>query len=373
VTSWRSILPVHPAAEAFDLLSADELKKLGEDIKRNGLQAPVVLDDRRRHLLDGRNRLDAMEKIGIEIVSADGTLKVPTVTAPPGTDPYAFVASANLHRRHLSHEEKSKAAGKLLEANPEASNRQIAEQVGFDHKTVGAIRRKKEERGEIPHVTAVKDKAGRRQPTKRRLSVARELERIRAKVRAEALSREQPEQASAPQSVQHTAETPVEPRQIDLAGFEPDLETPSSDDGLNASQLKAQNKRLRAKLKTLRKRIAQLETLLEEEKARVSAMIVAERQRYSVQAIEQAFWGLFEDDQKELLHRIGRDAIISSAPASEPEPEAEPAPAPRKRGRPKGSRNRPKDDAAGDPIEVPTPRRRGRPPGSRNKPKGLAP
>ena len=103
----------------------------------------------------------------------------------------------NLHRRHLSHEDKSRAAGKLLEANPEASNRQIAEQVGFDHKTVGAIRQKKEGRGEIPHVAAVKDKTGRRQPTKRRLSVAKELERICAKVRSEALGREQAEQAPA--------------------------------------------------------------------------------------------------------------------------------------------------------------------------------
>src|SRR5687768_9496505 len=128
MTSWRSILPVHPAAELFPRPSDDELRKLGEDIRANGLQSPVVLDDRRRHVLDGISRLDAMEKIGIEVVSADGTLTVPTITAPPGTDPYAYVASMNLHRRHLDADQKLEVIAKLLKARPELSNRAIAEQ-----------------------------------------------------------------------------------------------------------------------------------------------------------------------------------------------------------------------------------------------------
>jgi hypothetical protein len=42
-TGWRSILPIHPAAELFPPMSADELKALGEDIIKNGLTSPIVL------------------------------------------------------------------------------------------------------------------------------------------------------------------------------------------------------------------------------------------------------------------------------------------------------------------------------------------
>jgi hypothetical protein len=77
--TWRDVLPVHPAADLFPLMSEAELRELGEDIKKNGLQIPIVVwiserdsDHPRRRkqpnrysLLDGRNRLDAMELVGI--------------------------------------------------------------------------------------------------------------------------------------------------------------------------------------------------------------------------------------------------------------------------------------------------------------------
>jgi ParB/Sulfiredoxin domain len=64
--SWRDILPIHPAAELFPLMSPDELRALAEDIKANGLVTPVVLwrdDEGKLILLDGRNRLDAIEMV----------------------------------------------------------------------------------------------------------------------------------------------------------------------------------------------------------------------------------------------------------------------------------------------------------------------
>ena len=80
--SWRDVLPVHPAADLFPLMSADELKALGEDIKKNGLKHEVVLwspgdcgdgaKERLRYLLDGRNRLDAMERAGIKFLNDKG-------------------------------------------------------------------------------------------------------------------------------------------------------------------------------------------------------------------------------------------------------------------------------------------------------------
>ncbi len=72
--SWRDVLKVHPAADLFPMMTPDELKALGEDIKKNGLQVPITLS-RDRHanrddqLLDGRNRLDAMEAVGISVLA----------------------------------------------------------------------------------------------------------------------------------------------------------------------------------------------------------------------------------------------------------------------------------------------------------------
>jgi len=52
----------------------------------------------------------------------------------------------------------------LLKAQPEKSNRQIAEQVKASHVTVGAVRTELEGRGQINHVEIRVDTKGRHQP-----------------------------------------------------------------------------------------------------------------------------------------------------------------------------------------------------------------
>jgi hypothetical protein len=123
---WRDHLKIHPAADLFPLMSESELRELGEDIKANGLRTSIVLH--RGKLLDGRNRLDAMELVGIKFkfVYADsGELKGKPWYLDSGDDsdifdsnsctidhfdgdPHDFVISANLHRRHLSSDDKRK-------------------------------------------------------------------------------------------------------------------------------------------------------------------------------------------------------------------------------------------------------------------------
>ena len=69
--SWRDVLPIHPAAELLPLMSEQERRELGDDIKENGLHVPITVWKGQKHLpvqlLDGRNRLDAIEQIGITI------------------------------------------------------------------------------------------------------------------------------------------------------------------------------------------------------------------------------------------------------------------------------------------------------------------
>jgi hypothetical protein len=67
-------------------------------------------------------------------------------------DPYAFVISANIQRRHLTSEQKRELIDKLLKAQPERSDRVTAKLAKTDHKTVAAQRSKLEATGEIPQL-----------------------------------------------------------------------------------------------------------------------------------------------------------------------------------------------------------------------------
>jgi hypothetical protein len=84
MTSWRDVLKIHPAAELFPLMGADELKALGEDIKRNGMTSPIVVTfleaDGEPWLVDGRNRLDALAAMGFEFTT-DGPEQSPEKAA----------------------------------------------------------------------------------------------------------------------------------------------------------------------------------------------------------------------------------------------------------------------------------------------------
>jgi hypothetical protein len=98
MSKWREKYKVHPAAEVFEMLSSDEIDALGDDISANGLK--VSLDFQRKAekdiLLDGRNRLEAMERAGL---SCD------VVRRYVEGDPVAHIVSLNLKRRHLTKEQ----------------------------------------------------------------------------------------------------------------------------------------------------------------------------------------------------------------------------------------------------------------------------
>jgi hypothetical protein len=173
--SWRDVIKVHPAADMFPMMTADKKKVLGEDIKKNRLHERVTLYGNLNavetwQLLDGRNRLDAMELVGLPVFVENGEIRneLWAFRRDDQVDPYEFVISANVHRRHLTPEQKRDLIAKLLKAQPSKSNRTIAKQTKADHKTVGAMRDKLEARGEIPHVSTVEDTKGRKQPSNKK-------------------------------------------------------------------------------------------------------------------------------------------------------------------------------------------------------------
>lgn len=124
--SWREVYQAHPAADLFPLLPEDELRKLGDDILANGLKESIALwsmspqDSESAVILDGRNRLAAMELVGMETVKPIGDsyrLSVgvrylsweKNIHFPDagGVNPFLFVISRNVHRRHLTKVEQA--------------------------------------------------------------------------------------------------------------------------------------------------------------------------------------------------------------------------------------------------------------------------
>jgi hypothetical protein len=122
MSKWRDKYRVHPKAAAGKLLPEDKLRELGEDIKAHGLrELPAVTRKHPRDadghisveryeekLVDGQNRMDAMELVGIEVIK-DGKWNTqalgghPIVVEPEDVE--AYVISRNIHRRHLSKQE----------------------------------------------------------------------------------------------------------------------------------------------------------------------------------------------------------------------------------------------------------------------------
>jgi hypothetical protein len=188
-TSWRDMgLPIHPAANEFPLLSEIDpkaLRVIGEDIKQNGMRLPIVLlldeESQNYSLIDGRNRLDAMALVGIDFklfrdkrrglegrwaLEAKG-IKLPHFPIVVETfceDPAALVASLNVHRRHLTAEQKRKVIARLLTMAPDESDRSIAKKADTHHHAVAKVRQEEEGRGNISHVKTRTDTRGRRQP-----------------------------------------------------------------------------------------------------------------------------------------------------------------------------------------------------------------
>jgi DNA-binding Lrp family transcriptional regulator len=190
ITTWRDVITVHPAADLFPLMTRDELIALGEDIKKNGLRTPVTIwwpdpDSNKVFLLDGRNRLDSMEAVGLPILKEEwrgggihqlrfsyrelygrgGGIAFDGLNCD--ADPYAYVISANIHRRHLTADQKRDLIAKLLKATPDKSNRQIAKMVGASHPHIGKVRAELESTGDVETVTTSIDTKGRKQPIKK--------------------------------------------------------------------------------------------------------------------------------------------------------------------------------------------------------------
>ncbi|MFB4280788.1 ParB/RepB/Spo0J family partition protein [Nonomuraea sp. MTCD27] len=115
---------VHPVADLFPMLAADELKELAADIKARGLLQPIVLDVTGR-ILDGRNRYAACKLAGIE----------PSFVSYEGDDPDGYALAVNIARRHLTKGQIAMVAAQALLKN--SSQKEAASRAGVSQQYVG--------------------------------------------------------------------------------------------------------------------------------------------------------------------------------------------------------------------------------------------
>jgi hypothetical protein len=145
----------------FPLLEGPEFADLVEDIRKNGLQLDIDMADGK--IIDGRNRARACIEAGERLRFTEQRFKSDAGIA-------AFIISRNIHRRHLTAEQKRDLIAKLLATDPAKSDRQIAKTAGVSHPTVARVRIKMEESGDVEKVSTSIDTKGRAQ-TRRRLDV----------------------------------------------------------------------------------------------------------------------------------------------------------------------------------------------------------
>ena len=190
---WRQLIKVHPAAELFPMMSDDELILLGRDIAKHGLREHLVLwtpyqsedfsyNSSDEYLLDGRNRLEAIERVIADQKECEAkllhALQVHWAYRPDSmggairlfgnVDPYQFTISLNLRRRQLTRSQQRDLLERILKANPERSNRDIASLARVSDKTVTATRGRLEATAEIPQLEKTTGADGKARPTRRK-------------------------------------------------------------------------------------------------------------------------------------------------------------------------------------------------------------
>jgi hypothetical protein len=154
----------HPLADKFPLMESDELRKLANDIVVNGLMEKITLYQGK--ILDGRNRYRACQ---LAATARDKKFKFERTDFRDlrcDIDPLAFVISANIHRRHLTAEQKRDLLATLIKIDPSKSNRQIADEAKVSHHTVGDVREGLEATGQVAQLDATTGKDGKKRRTK---------------------------------------------------------------------------------------------------------------------------------------------------------------------------------------------------------------
>lgn len=114
--SEQKIRSVHSFADAFPLMTDQDMERLIDDIREHGQIEPCIVNED-GVLLDGRNRRAACAYLGIE----------PRVRYVNPESETAYIASLNIHRRHMTVGERQALAPLLEESFKEEARKRQAD------------------------------------------------------------------------------------------------------------------------------------------------------------------------------------------------------------------------------------------------------
>ena len=126
-------------------LPAQEYAQLRDSIRDRGVLQPLLITAD-HVLIDGHERWRAIQELGLTkyplrvLGNLDEAVRV------------ELAIRANLERRHLTVAQRRELAARLLREDPSRTDRSVAGTVGCDHKTVGKVRCRLLQGGEIPKV-----------------------------------------------------------------------------------------------------------------------------------------------------------------------------------------------------------------------------
>lgn len=127
---------VHPAADIFPLIEGEDFEDLVQDIKKNGLREPIVLNHDKTVLIDGRNRYRACEAAGVDMVFHTLAARYTDLMI------LDYVVSVNVARRHLNPGQKAMAALALEPMFAEAIRAAEQERKSADGGPVAAAKKR---------------------------------------------------------------------------------------------------------------------------------------------------------------------------------------------------------------------------------------
>src|SRR5207247_7745922 len=100
-TTSAAVGSIHPAATIFPPLDPEAFEQLVADIKAHGIREPGWRD-REGRILDGRHRALACTRLGLDMPWR-------IYQGEPGSE-VALIVSLNLHRRHLTEDQRAAIA-----------------------------------------------------------------------------------------------------------------------------------------------------------------------------------------------------------------------------------------------------------------------